>query len=336
MNDIIHPLIRNAYSVLDGQPISRETALAIAETIHGVDLLDLISLANKVRAKFAPPLQSCSIINAKSGRCRENCRFCAQSAAFGTGIETYPILAPDTVVEAAGKVYAEGVRTFGYVTSGRGWERPDAEFRTILDTLDRLHEKFPDMHLCVSLGILSEECVKLLAEHHVWRYNMNIQTSPARYGDLIATTHTVEQKLDTIRLMKKYGITNCTGGILGLGETWADRVDMAFAIREIDVEASPLNVLLPIPGTPLEHQAHITPADAAKTFAIFRLVNPTKTLKFCAGRETIMKDFQGLLMLSGLNALMTGGYLTTRGRDITQDRAFAASLDAFGEVTREN
>ena len=330
MNDPIHPLIRRTYSVLDGQPITRETSLAIAETIHGADLLDLISLANKVRVKFAPPLQSCSIINAKSGRCRENCRFCAQSAAYGTGIETYPILAPETVLEAAEKVYAEGVRTFGYVTSGRGWERPDAEFRTILDTLDRLHEKFPDMRLCVSLGILSEECVKLLAEHHVWRYNMNIQTSPTRYGDLIATTHTIEQKLETIRLMKKYGISNCTGGILGLGETWADRVDMAFATREIDVEATPLNVLLPIPGTPLEHQKPMSPAAVAKTFAIFRLVNPAKTLKFCAGRETVMKDFQGILMLSGLNSLMTGGYLTTRGRAIAQDRAFAAELEDFG------
>ena len=329
-DSLIHPLIRKAYSVLDGQPISRADALAIAEQIHGADLLDLVSLANKVRLKFAPALHACSIINAKSGKCRENCRFCAQSAAYGTGIETYPVLAPETVLEAAGKVYAEGVRTFGYVTSGRGWDKPDDEFRTILGTLDLLHEKFPDMRLCVSLGILSEECVKLLAEHHVWRYNMNIQTSPARYGDPIATTHTIEQKLDTIRLMKKYGITNCTGGILGLGETWADRVDMAFAIRELDVEGTPLNVLLPIPGTPLEHQTPLTPAAAAKTFAIFRLVNPAKTLKFCAGRETVMKDFQGLLMLSGLNALMTGGYLTTRGRDIAQDRAFAAALEDFG------
>jgi biotin synthase len=327
---IIHPLIRKAYSVLDGQPISRADALSIAENVRGADLLDLVSLANKVRLKFAPAVHACSIINAKSGRCRENCRFCAQSAAYGTGIETYPVLAPEAVLEAAGKVYAEGVRAFGYVTSGRGWDKPDAEFRTILDTLDLLHAKHPDLRLCVSLGILSEECVKLLAEHHVWRYNMNIQTSPARYGELIATTHTIEQKLETIRLMKKYGITNCTGGILGLGETWADRVDMAFAIREIDVECSPLNILLPIPGTPLEHEKPVTPADAAKAFAIFRLVNPTKALKFCAGRETVMKDFQGLLMLSGLNALMTGGYLTTRGREIAQDRAFAASLDGFG------
>ena len=328
--DIIHPLIRKAYAVLNGQSISRETALAIAEEIRGADLPDLISLANKVRLKFAADLHSCSIINAKSGKCRENCRFCAQSAAYGTGIDTYPILAPETVLEAAGKAYAEGVRTFGYVTSGRGWDKPDSEFQKILDTLDLLHDKYPDMHLCVSLGILAEECVKLLAEHHVWRYNMNIQTSPARYSDLIASTHTIDQKLETVRLMKKYGITNCTGGIFGLGETWEDRVDMAFAIRDIDVEASPLNILLPIPGTPLEHRPRVTPADAAKTFAIFRLVNPTKMLKFCAGRETVMKDFQGLLMLSGLNGLMTGGYLTTRGRDVAQDRAFAASLADFG------
>ena len=212
-DDLIHPLIRKAYSVLDGQPISRADALAIAETVQGADLLDLVSLANKVRLKFAPAVHSCSIINAKSGRCRENCRFCAQSAAYCTGIDTYPILAPEAVLEASGKAYAEGVRAFGYVTSGRGWEKPDRDFFVILDTLDRLHEKFPDLRLCVSLGILSEECVKLLAEHHVWRYNMNLQTSPARYGDLIATTHSIGEKLDTIHLMKRYGIANCTGGI---------------------------------------------------------------------------------------------------------------------------
>ena len=202
-------------------------------------------------------------------------------------------------------------------------------FRKILETLDLLHAKLPGMHLCVSLGILSEECVRLLSEHHVWRYNMNLQTSPARYHELIADTHTIEEKIQTIRLMKKYGITNCTGGIIGLGETWEDRIDLALAIRELDVEGSPLNVLLPISGTPLEHQTPMTPADAAKSFALFRLINPRKMLKFCAGRETLMKDFQGLLMLSGLNALMTGGYLTTRGREIAADQEFLTRLEEF-------
>jgi len=326
---MIHPLIENAYKVLSGEELTRAEALALAAEIQGPDILDLVSLANKVREKFAPAFHSCSIINAKSGKCAQNCRFCAQSAHHSTAIETYPLLSPEETLAAAEKVWAQGIRVFGYVTSGRGWETPDAEFETILKTLDFLHEKHPDMKLCVSLGILSEECVKLLAEHHVWRYNMNLQTSPARYRELIADTHTVEEKIRTIRLMKKYGITNCTGGIIGLGETWEDRIDLAYAVRELDVEGSPLNVLLPIPGTPLEHQTPVSPAEAAKSFALFRLTNPRKMLKFCAGRETLMKDFQGLLMLSGLSALMTGGYLTTRGRDIASDQAFLAHLKEF-------
>lgn len=325
----IHPLIESAYKVLNEEPLNREEALSLAGEIQGPDILDLVSLANKVREKFSPDFHSCSIINAKSGKCAQNCRFCAQSAHHSTAIETYPLLSPEETLAAAEKVWAQGIRVFGYVTSGRGWETPDAEFETILKTLDLLHEKHPDMKLCVSLGILSEECVKLLSEHHVWRYNMNLQTSPARYRELIADTHTVEEKIETIRLMKKYGITNCTGGIIGLGETWEDRIDLAYAIRELDVEGSPLNVLLPIPGTPLEHQTPVSPSEAAKTFALFRLINPGKMLKFCAGRETLMKDFQALLMLSGLNALMTGGYLTTRGRDIASDQAFLAHLKEF-------
>lgn len=328
---IIHPAIEAACKVLDGKSITRDEALRIASEVHGADILDLVSLANKVRVKFAEPYSRCSIVNAKSGRCGENCRFCAQSGHHCTNIESYPMLEPEEVLKAARHVYEQGVRTFGYVTSGRGWTKIDDDFRKVLDTVDLLARELPDMKVCVSLGILSEECVKALADHHVYRYNMNLQTSPAKYAELVSTTHTIEEKIQTIKLLQKYGITNCTGGIFGLGESWGDRVDMAFAIRDLDVEGVPLNILLPIPGTPLEHNAPVTPAEAAKCFAIFRLVNPTKMLKFCAGRETTMKDFQGLLMLSGLNALMTGGYLTTRGREIADDERFAASLGAFGE-----
>ena len=325
----IHPLIGDAYRVLEGAVLGREELLALAREIRGEDLLDLISLANKVRKKFAPAWSRCSIINAKSGKCGENCRFCAQSGHHNSQIETYPLLEPEKVLAAAREVYAQGVRTFGYVTSGRGWSKPDGDFLKILDTMDLLHRELPDMHLCVSLGILSEECVKLLAGHHVKRYNMNLQTAPGKYGELISTTHTVAEKLETIRLLKKYGIANCTGGIFGLGETWEDRVDMALAVRELDVEGSPLNILLPIPGTPLEKNPLLSPADAAKAFALFRLANPCRMLKFCAGRETVMGDFQGLLMLSGLNALMTGGYLTTRGRDVAADERLLRRLEDF-------
>ena len=325
----IHPSIENAYRVLEGETLDRGELLALAREIHGEDLLDLISLANKVRKKFAPAWGRCSIVNAKSGKCGENCRFCAQSGHHQTKIDTYPLLAPEAVLAAAREVYDQGVRVFGYVTSGRGWTRPDGDFIKILDTMDLLHRELPDMYLCVSLGILSEECVKLLAAHHVKRYNMNLQTAPGKYEALISTTHTVAEKIETIRLMKKYGIANCTGGIFGLGETWEDRVDLALAVRDLDVEGSPLNVLLPIPGTPLEGTKPLSPADAAKAFALFRLANPRKMLKFCAGRETVMSDFQGLLMLSGLSALMTGGYLTTRGREIASDARLLRQLEDF-------
>ncbi len=326
---MLHPLVEDAYKVLEGVALSRQEALALAAEIHGDDLLDLISLANKVKRKFSQPFPSCSIVNAKCGLCGENCRFCAQSAHHHARIETHPLLAPEAVLEAARAVHAQGVRIFGYVTSGRGWAKPDADFNKILETMDLLHRELPDMKLCVALGILSEECVRLLAEHHVWRYNMNLQTNPARYGDLVATTHSMEEKLNTIRLAKKYGITNCTGGIYGLGETWADRVDMAYAIHELGVEGATLNVLLAIPGTPLESQPPLSPAEAAKSFALFRLINPSIMVKFCAGRETLMKDFQGLLMLSGVSALMTGGYLTTRGRDIAADDRLLKALEEF-------
>ena len=326
---MLHPRILEAGKVLEGGSLTRQEALALAEEIHHDDILDLISLANKVRKKFASPIVPCSILNAKSGVCPQNCRFCAQSAHHHTGIETYPLLPKEKVLEAAGKAFEQGVRAFGYVTSGYGYRSVTPEFQQILDTLDALHERYPQLKICVSIGILSEETARLLAEHHAWRYNMNLQTSPARYAELIADTHTIEEKIQTIRHLQKYGVTICCGGIFGLGENWRDRVDMAFAVRDLKVDGSPLNVLLPIPGTPLEKQPIMSPADVAKSFAIFRLVNPALMIKFAAGRETIMKDFQGLLMLSGLNSMITGGYLTTRGRSVEDDRLFIDRLNEF-------
>jgi len=326
---ILHPLIVNAAKVLDGELLSREEALALAENIPSGDLPDLLALANRVRKKFSSAFHRCSIINAKFGRCSQNCRFCAQSGHYATGIETYAQLSPEEVLAAAEKVYSCGIRRFGYVGSGCGYLEVNDEFRRILATLDLLHAQLPDMELCVSVGILSDETARLLAEHHTFRYNMNLQTSPSRYSELIADTHSIEDKIATIRLLKKYGISNCTGGILGLGESWADRIDLAYAIRDLDVEGIPLNILLPVKGTPLEKQPLLPAAEVAKAFALFRLINPTKVIKFAAGRETIMKDFQGLLMLSGASGIITGGYLTTRGRSIDEDLQMIRQLDQF-------
>ena len=326
---IIAASIENAYKVLDGNPLSEDEAMALTE-LSGSDILDLVSLANKVRERFAPKILPCSIINAKSGVCSQNCRFCAQSCHHHTGIQTYPLLSPEEILESARKIYQEGVRTYGIVTSGYGFmHQYDEDFRSILKTLDLLHAEMPDLKICLSLGVLSEETAKALAEHGAWRYNMNLQTNPERYAELISDTHTIDEKIQTIRYLQKHGVSICSGGIFGLGETWRDRVKMAFACRELDVDGIPLNVLLPIPGTPLEKQPVMEPGDVAKAFSIFRLVNPTKTIKFAAGRETSMKDFQGLLMLAGMNAIITGGYLTTRGRSIEDDQRFIKHLERF-------
>lgn len=323
------PAIETAYKVLEGEALSEAEAMALT-ALTGNDVLDLASLANKVRDKFSPRIQSCSIINAKSGVCSQNCKFCAQASRHHTGVETYPLLDADTVVASAREVYAKGVRSYGIVTSGYGYLRADEpEFQRILQIIDRLRAEFPDLKVCVSLGVLKEETARALAEHGAWRYNMNLQTNPGRYAELIADTHTIDEKIQTIKYLQKYGVTICCGGIFGLGETWEDRVKMAFACRELDVDSIPLNVLLPIAGTPLEGRQVLEPCDVAKAFAIFRLVNPAKVIRFAAGRETTMKDFQGLLMLAGMNSFITGGYLTTRGRSIEEDQEFLRHLNQF-------
>ena len=328
----LHPAVETAYKVLDGMPLTEAEALALTE-LSGSDILDLVSLANKVRDKFAPQIVPCSIINAKSGVCSQNCKFCAQSGHHHTGIETYSLLDAEKIIGAARSVYAQGVRSFGIVTSGYGYlKKDDPEFRKILAAMDIIRHELPGLNLCVSLGVLSEETAKLLAEHGAYRYNMNLQTNPERYAELISDTHTIGEKIQTIKHLQKYGVTICCGGIFGLGESWRDRVKMAFACRELDVDGIPLNVLLPIPGTPLEKRQVMSPAEVAKAFAVFRLVNPAKMIKFAAGRETAMKDFQGLLMLAGMNSFITGGYLTTRGRSVEEDKKFLHDLNDFNST----
>ena len=193
----------------------------------------------------------------------------------------------------------------------------------------RLHTDLPDLHVCASLGVLGEEPAAALAAEGIAHYNINIQVAPDRYHDLIADTHTVDERIETIKLLRKNNISVCCGGIMGVGESMQERIDMIYALQELDVSVIPLNVLVPINGTPLEGSEPVSVADIVKTFAICRLAHPDKIIKFAAGRETIMKDFQGLLMLSGANGYLTGGYLTTRGRDIAEDRIFARQIASF-------
>ncbi|NOR46344.1 MAG: biotin synthase BioB [Candidatus Delongbacteria bacterium] len=325
---LLNKYIEDAYKVLDGKSITLEDTYKLGEC-NGNDILDLISLANKVNSKFDNKMHVCSIVNAKSGNCSLDCKFCAQSIKYDTGIETYPLLKEDEILEQAKKAYNSGVRHFGIVTSGLGYFTINDEFRKILNAIERINKELPEMKVCASIGLLNDITAKALAEKNIVHYNINLQTSPAKYSSLISSDNNIDAKIETIKLLKKYNVDICCGGIIGLGETMNDRIDMAFKLKELDVESIPLNVLVPIKGTPLENIELISVSEIAKTFAIYRIINPTKIIKFAAGRETRMKDFQGLLMLSGANGFLTGGYLTTRGREVEEDKIFNSELENF-------
>lgn len=326
---MIHAAIQDAYQVLTtGRPISRDLALALGE-LPGEDVLDLLSLANKVKNRYSSPHHACSIVNAKSKMCGENCRFCAQSIHYDADVEVYGLMEPERILEAAAAARRAGIAHFGIVTSGYGYATITREFERILEAIDLIHATLPDMNVCLSIGVLGEEPVKELSLRPIGHYNINLQVNPAKFSSLIADSHSIDDKIATIKRLQQYDVTVCCGGILGVGETMRDRVDLAFALQELGVGVIPLNVLVPIAGTPLEHQPPLPVVEIAKTFAIFRLINPTKILKFAAGRETLMKDFQGLLMLAGANGFITGGYLTTRGREVADDDRFAEQLRGF-------
>lgn len=326
----LHPAVQEAWGVLaTGTPIDPPLAYRLAR-LPGEDVLDLVSLANRVRLKYAPGLHACSIVNAKSGACPENCRFCAQSAHHAAQVPEYGLLEPAELLARAEAVWRSGVRRFGIVTAGTGCTGIEGEVRSVIEAIGLIRERLPGMEVCASLGALDDDAATALAAAGISHYNLNLQVAAGRYAELISDTHSAADRLAALATLRRHGIGLCCGGIIGVGETMADRVALAFELRELGVETIPLNVLIPIPGTPLEGSPPVPAVEVAKTFALFRLIHPRSVIKFAAGRETVMKDFQALLMLSGANGLLTGGYLTTRGRETCEDTALLAELGRFG------
>lgn len=324
----INKSIEEAYSVLDEEELSYNLALELMK-IEGVDLPDLLSLANKVTAKYAQKEHICSIMNAKSGKCSEDCKFCAQSSFYKTGIDTFSLVSAEEMLKEATIAY-ENVDYFGIVTSGVGYKKADnPEFQEILRGVKLIKEKFPNKKVCCTIGILSPETADALKEVNIAHYNINFQTNPEKYEKLVSTTHKIEDKLNTIKLLQDRGIKICTGGIIGVGESSIDRVKLAFSLKDAGVDSIPINILIPIKGTPLENNKTLSISEIVKSFAIFRLINPTKIIKIAAGRESVMKDYQALLMLAGANGFLTGGYLTTRGRGVEEDIKLKSEINKF-------
>ena len=286
-------------------------------------LSGLAAIADEVRAKSTGSrLDLCTILNAKSGLCAEDCKFCAQSCRHQTDIETYPLKTNDEIFAAAVIAKKNGAGRFGIVTSGNTLTKK--ELQRLSGCISEIRTRV-GIKVCASLGKLDKEGLRLLKKAGVSRYHHNIETSPRHFRKIV-TTHTFEERLETIKAAKDAGLEVCSGGIIGMGETWIDRIEMALILKKLGVDSIPINILVPIDGTPLEGRSKISCTDAIKTIAIFRIILKKKTVKLAAGRETVLKDFQAAAFMAGANGMLIGGYLTVKGRELSEDRKLAKEI----------
>lgn len=313
-------MIALADEIIGGRRLTKENDLTVLLT---ADLKELCEGANKIReALCGDKADLCSIINGRSGRCSENCKFCAQSAHHHTNCEEYGFLDQDTIMDGCAHASGQGVNRYSIVTAGRTMEGEDLE--KAIAAYQAMHEAYPDMILCASHGLLKENDLKRIHDVGVKMYHSNVETSE-RFFPEICTTHTYADKLEEIRRAKEAGLEICSGGILGMGETWQDRLDMAALLAELNVGSIPLNFLIPIPGTPLEKNERLTQEEIIRIVAIFRYLNPTAFIRIAAGRN-YFEDGGEILFRAGANATLTGDMLTTVGNSTAQDREMLVNL----------
>ncbi len=300
--------------ILSGKALDRTEACAITE-INGTDIFDLFSAAGRIREKFrGDSVDLCAIINAKSGACPEDCSYCAQSSKSRADIAVYPLVGKDPVLEKAAEAKKAGVRRFCIVTSGRKVNRNELlEIAGMIKEVRRL-----GLLPCATLGLLNRDELSFLRDHGLERYHHNLETSE-RFFPGICRTHTYRDKLETIGAARSAGLSLCSGGIFGLGETWEDRVDMAFALRELDVDSAPVNFLIPVKGTTLGSRGFLHPLEALKIVSLYRFMLPQKQIRVCGGRIQVLGEFNALVLMAGADSLLTGNYLTTTGRTFEDD-----------------
>nr|WP_199302273.1 MULTISPECIES: biotin synthase BioB [unclassified Coleofasciculus] len=319
--------------IIAGERIGRAEAIALSQIEGEENILLLCEAADKVRqACCGNVVDLCSIVNVKSGNCSENCGFCSQSAHHpGQDSPIYGLKSTEEILGQAKAAEAAGAKRFCLVSQGRGikYNSPKStEFEQILETVSRIIAE-TQIKPCCALGEVTPEQAQALAEAGVTRYNHNLEASE-NFFEQIVTTHTWRDRVQTIQNLKAAGIQACTGGIMGLGESWEDRVDLALALRELEVESVPLNLLNPREGTPLSDRPKIDPYEALKAIAIFRLILPEQILRYAGGREAVMGELQAMGFQAGMNAMLIGHYLTTIGQPPEQDHAMLESLGLTG------
>ncbi|MFH1077481.1 MAG: biotin synthase BioB [Pseudomonadota bacterium] len=293
------------------------------KTYNKYSTWELISLANKTRRKEAGDYFGlCSITNAKSGLCNEDCKFCAQSLHHNTSAHQFPLKNKRELLDAAWRAKKNGAKRFSIVTSGRGITAKDAG--QIAETVNAIKSEV-NITPCASLGIVSKDTLILLKAAGLQCYHHNIETSPDFYPNIV-TTHSFEERIKTIEAAKDAGLEVCSGGIIGLGESEGDRIRMAQTLKDLNVDSVPLNMLIPIKGTPFENNHPLLPVDILRTISIFRIILSDVTIILAAGRESSLKDFQALAFLAGANGMMIGGYLTVEGRSLSDDLAMVSQV----------
>lgn len=266
------------------------------------------------RGKFIDP---CTVMNAKSGACSEDCHFCAQSTHFRTIAPTYELLAADTIVDAAEKAQQNGTRRFCIGTSGRSLENP-MEVRVIENALGRMRKDL-GLWSCATLGSISRNTIDILKNAGLNRIHHNLETSRNHFPALV-TTHSYDERIETIKQAKAAGMSVCSGGIFGVGETFADRVSLFALLKELDVDSIPINFLVPIAGTPLfDSDAGIDAEEALRVIAVARLSMPRKEVRICGGRIPALKERHSEIFAHGADGVMIGNYLTRSGRPPDED-----------------
>ena len=279
------------------------------------------ALATKL-ARRGTSFSLCSIINAKSGKCSEDCHFCAQSAHYRTEAPVYPLLDTAQIIAAAREAQKNGASRFSLVTSGRGLA--EADLPRMLDIIRAIREEV-GIKICASLGILGKDELLALKEAGFSRYHHNLETS-REFFPQVCTTHSFADRIATIKAAQEAGLSVCSGGIFGLGESETDRLSMAMSLVECGIDSVPINILIPLSGTPCAGIPPLPIAEILRTIALYRLILPQAAIRLAAGRESALADFLSSAFMGGADGMMIGGYLTQRGRSPRADRHFAEEI----------
>ncbi len=303
--------------ILDGGKITETEALAIVESADD-ELLEVLQGAYRIRKKYFGNTVSLHLLrNVKSGKCPEDCAFCSQSTSAINDVERYDMQTVESIVEGAQAAADRNAKRYCVVSSTRA-PNPN-ELETICEAAIQIKQKHPNLEICSSLGLLTEEKALKLKDAGVDRFNHNLETSENYFKEVV-TTHDFEDRVNTARIVKKVGLDLCCGGLFGMGESLQDRVDLAFALSDLDVDSVPLNFLDPRPGTPFYGKPNpLAPNDCLRSLALFRFVMPSVEVRIAGGRETTLRDLQPLALYPA-NSMFTAGYLTTGGQSYDEDK----------------